>query len=165
MKRYRRSLSVVACLAFCAAVTSCGSDDAVDTTDATTAEQTTADQATADQTTAPTAAGAPTSDACADREALRSSVAALADVDVVAEGTNGLTAAVDAVKGDLEKVRASAGSVVRPQVQAVQDAIAATEAGLKNLGDGGAVEVTAALSDLSTATTALLSSLEGGPCG
>ena len=84
---------------------------------------------------------------------------------MVAEGTNGLTAAVDAVKSDLEKVRGSAGSEVEPQVQAVQDAIAATEAGLDNLGDGGAAEVAAALSTLSTATTTLLASLEGGPCG
>ncbi len=89
----------------------------------------------------------------------------MTDVGVVAEGTNGLTAAVDAVKSDLEKVRGSAGSEVEPQVQAVQDAIGATEAGLDNLGEGGAVEVSAGLSALSTATTTLLASLEGGPCG
>jgi hypothetical protein len=42
--------------------------------------------------------------------------------------------------------------------------IAATQAGLDN-GEGGAAEVAAALSTLSTATTTLLTSLEGGPCG
>lgn len=168
MKRYSTSWKVVlpravACLAICAVVTSCGDDDdssattiAADTTDATN---------TVAMTTVPTTAGAASGDACADREALRSSVAALTDVDVVAEGTNGLTAAVDAVKSDLEKVRGSAGSELEPQVQAVQDAIAATEAGLDNLGEGGAEEVSAGLSALSTATTALLASLEGGPCG
>jgi uncharacterized phage infection (PIP) family protein YhgE len=88
---------------------------------------------------------------------------AMRGLDVVAEGTNGLTAAVDAVKADLEKVQASAGSTVKPQVQAVKDAIAAAEAGLQNLGDGGATEVKAALTDLSTATTTLLTSLEDGP--
>jgi hypothetical protein len=129
---------------------------AADTTDATTVVA---------MTTMPTTAGAASGDACADREALRASVAALTDVDVVAEGTNGLTAAVDAVKSDLEKVRGSAGSEVAPQVQAVQDAIGATEAGLDNLGEGGAAEVSAGLSALSTATTTLLASLEGGPCG
>ena len=136
--------------------TSAGDTAAADTTEATTAVEV---------TTAPTTAGAVSGDACADRDALRSSVAALTEVDVVAEGTNGLTAAVDTVKGDLEKVKASAGSVVEPQVQAVQDAIAATEAGLANLGDGGAAEVATALSDLSAATTTLLTSIEGGPCG
>jgi len=163
MKRYSRSLSVVACLAFCAAVTSCGSDDAAGTTEATTGASTGA--TTAGGSTVPATAGAPSADACADRQALRDSIAALADIDVVAEGTNGLTAAVDAVKADLEKVQASAGSTVKPQVQAVKDAIAAAEAGLENLGDGGATEVKAALTDLSTATTTLLTSLEDGPCG
>ena len=37
---------------------------------------------------------APTDDVCADREALSSSVDALKDIDVAAEGTNGVTAAV-----------------------------------------------------------------------
>ena len=167
MKRYSRSVSVVACLAVCAAVTSCGSDDAAGTTEATTGAATdaTTEVTTAGGSTVPVTAGAPSADACADRQALRDSIAALADIDVVAEGTNGLTAAVDAVKADLEKVQASAGSTVKPQVQAVKDAIAAAEAGLQNLGDGGAAEVEAALTDLSTATTTLLTSLEDGPCG
>ena len=172
MKHYSRSVSVAvrrvgACLAICAVLMSCGDDDdssastnAADTAAADTTEGTTA----VEMTTEPTTAGSVSEDACADREALRSSVTALTDVDVVAEGTNGLTAAVDAVKRDLEKVRASAGSVVEPQVQAVQDAIAATEAGLANLGDGGAAEVATALSDLSTATSTLFTSFEGGPC-
>ena len=71
---------------------------------------------------------------------------------------------IDAVRSDLEKVRASAGSEVEPKVQAVQDAIDATQAGLTNLGEGGAAEIATALSDLSIATTNLLTSLEGGPC-
>ena len=171
MKRYSRSLSVVvpravACLAIFAAVTSCGDDDSSATTStADTAVADTAESAsTVEMTTVPITTGGASQDACADRDALRSSVAALADVDVVAEGTNGLTAAVDVVTSDLEKVRASAGSEFEPQVQAVQDAIAATEAGLQNVGEGGAAEVATALSDLSTATTNLLTSLEGGPC-
>ncbi len=159
---------VIACFAVCTVVTACGDDDdSSATTEAvgTGVADTTEEMTTAAMTVAPTTAGVPSGDACADREALRSSVTALTDVDVVAEGTNGLTAAVDAVKSDLDKVRESAGSAVRPQVQAVQDAIAATEAGLDNLGDGGAAEVATALSALSTATTTLLTSLEGGPCG
>jgi hypothetical protein len=168
MKRYSTSWKVVlprvvACLAICAVVTSCGDDD--DSSATTIAADTDTADTDANTTAEVTTAGAASGDACADREALRSSVAALTDVDVVAEGTNGLTAAVDAVKSDLEKVRGSAGSEVEPQVQAVQDAIAATEAGVDNLGDGGAAEVAAALSTLSTATTTLLASLEGGPCG
>lgn len=171
MKRYSRSSSVivrrgVACLAIIAVVTSCGDDDdsTATTSAADTAVANTEVAATSAETTTVPATAAASGDACADREALRTSVAGLADVDVVAEGTNGLTVAADAVKSDLEKVRASAGSEVEPQVQAVQDAIAATEAGLANLGEDGAAEIATALADLSTATTNLLTSLEGGPC-
>ena len=85
---------MVACLAICAVVTSCGDDDdssattiAADTGAADTTETNTVEAVT----TVPATAGAASGDACADREALRSSVAALTDVDVVAEGTNGLT--------------------------------------------------------------------------
>jgi len=180
MKRHSRSLSAVvgggvACLALCALVASCGDDDSSATSSvagttaaanaqaATTAPTTTVTTATG-STSAPTTSGA-TSGACADREALRKDVAALANVDIVAQGTNGITTAIDAVKADLEKVKASAGSNLKPQVQAVQDAVAATETGLQNLGQGGAAQLTTALTSLSTATTALLTTLSGGACG
>jgi hypothetical protein len=172
MRRSSRSTSVVgrsivACVAFCAMATSCGDDDdssattlaggaaAADTTEAAT---------TAETATVASTAGAASGDACADREQLRSSVTALSEVQVVADGTDELRAAVDAVESDLEQVRASAGSTVEPQVQAIRDAIAATEAGLANLGEGGAAEVATALTALSTATTDLMTTLEDGPC-
>ena len=166
MKRSSRLPSVVvgsavACLAL-ALLASCADDS---WSSSTTSPSTSAAATTVAATTVATTSGAPLEGACADREALRASVAALADVDIRAEGTNGLTAAVDVVKSDLEKVRASAGSIVGPQVQAVQDALAALEAGISNLGSGGAAAVAAALPVLSTATTTLLTSLEGGPCG
>ena len=183
MRRHSSSMRDVvqrseACVALCAIVASCGDDDsstsvttadtaAADTTEATTAVAiTTAPTVTTvPTTTGATSTGATSGDACADREKLRSDVAALADVSVVAEGTNGLTAAVDAVKSDLDKVKASAGSIVEPQVQAVQDALAAAETGIENLGNGGAAEVATALTALATATSSLMTSLEGGPCG
>ena len=172
MRRSSRGSSVVArpivvCVAFCAVVASCGDDDdssattvAADATAADTTEATT----TAEMTTGAGTAVAASGEACSDREELRSSVTALSDVEVVAEGTNELRAAVDAVKSDLEQVRASAGSTVEPQVQAIRDAIAAIEAGLANLGEGGAAEVSTALSALSSATTDLMTTLEDGPC-
>ncbi len=155
MKRYNMCSTVLACLAICAGVVSCSSDDKADTTQPVPAAT----------SSVPSATDTVSAAACADRAALRDSIAALADVDVIAEGTNGLTAAVDKVKSDLDIVRASAGSVVGPQVQAVQDAIAAAQTGIENLGQGGAAQVTAALTALSTAVTALLSTLETGPCG
>ena len=100
---------VAACVALTAMVTSCGSDDS-SAGDATTTSVST-------DTTTTTVA---TDDVCADREALRSSVDALADVDVRAEGTNGVEAAVDEVSTDLEALSASAGSELEPQVTALQ---------------------------------------------
>ena len=104
-------------------------------------------------------------DVCADREALRSSVAALKDVDLVAEGTNGATAAISAVKDDLAALKTSAGSTLQPQVQAVQDDIDQLETAVGNLDSGGASQAVTAVSSLVTSAGKLLDSLESAPCG
>ena len=83
---------LVACVALMAAFSACGDDD-----DPSSSDETTTTAADDDTTTT-----APTDDVCADREALSSSVDALKDVDVAAEGTNGVTAAVEDVSTDLE---------------------------------------------------------------
>ncbi|HEX3089233.1 MAG TPA: hypothetical protein VHQ23_11295, partial [Ilumatobacteraceae bacterium] len=75
--------TVLACLAICAGVVSCSSDDKADTTQPVPAAT----------SSVPSATDTVSAAACADRAALRDSIAALADVDVIAEGTNGLTAA------------------------------------------------------------------------
>ncbi len=79
-------------------------------------------------------------DVCADRDALRTSVDSLQDVDVAAEGTNGLEAALGDVKDDLAALSASAGAELQPQVQAVQDAVGQVETAAANLDSGGAAD-------------------------
>jgi len=166
------AMGVVAVLAICAA-TSCDGDDSPATTPATDADaavstestttDTLAEPITTDTLAEPITTSAATADACADREALRASVVALGAVDIVAEGTNGIAEALEQIQDDLDNVRASAGTVVEPEIRAVQDAIGATQEGLQELGDGGAAELATALSALSTATTTLMTTLAGGP--
>ena len=105
-------------------------------------------------------------DVCADREALQSSVAALKDLDVVAEGTNGLKAAVADVKEDLTELRASAGDELQPQVQAVQDAVDELETAAADLDSGGdASAALTAVGNVASSAATLLASLEAGACG
>ena len=136
MKHYDRPpprlRALVACVVFGALMVSCGDDDDDDSasTAATTPATRTRRTEPTSTATAPDAESsvtesstAPSGDICADREALRTSVDALTNLDVVAEGTNSLTAAVDDVKDDLAAMRSSAGDELRPQVEAVQDAL------------------------------------------
>lgn len=101
---------------------------------------------------------------CAEREALSSSVAALADVDLRAEGTNGLTAAVDAVKEDFAALRGSLSAELQPQAQAVQDALDELGTAVADLGSGGAAAAATAVSNLATAAGTLFESLEVDAC-
>jgi hypothetical protein len=130
--------AVVACVALGVLMVSCGDDD------------------DSSATTVP--------EVCADREALRSSVAALEDLDVVAEGTNGLNAAVADVKEDLTELRASASDELQPQVQAVQDAVDELETAADNLDSAGASAALTAVANVATSTATLLDTLEAGAC-
>jgi hypothetical protein len=135
----RRLRAVVACVALGVLMVSCGDDDSSSSTTV--------------------------ADVCADREALRSSVAALKDLDVVAEGTNGVNAAVADVKEDLTALQSSAGDELQPQVQAVQDAADELETAAADLDSGGASAALTAVANLATSTATLLDSLEAGACG
>jgi hypothetical protein len=168
----RRTWRFAACVAIGVVVyTSCGDDDESSSTaavatdgESTSAEPTTGSVAPEVSSSTP-APSSGSGDMCADREALRSSVGALEEVDLVAEGTNGVTAAVDAVKDDLAALRGSVGADLQPQVQAVQDSVDALETAAADLGEGGAPAAAAAVTSLSTAAGTLLDSLEAGACG
>jgi hypothetical protein len=165
--------AVVACVVLGVLMVSCGDDDDSASTAATTGATpfATVGRATT-ETTAPVAESsatgsstAPSGDVCADREALRSSVDALKNLDVVAEGTNGVTAAVSAVKDDLAALRSSAGPELQPQVQAVQDAVDKLQTAVANLDSGGAAAAVTAAAGVATSARTLLNSLQAGACG
>jgi hypothetical protein len=162
------AIGVVACA-------SCGSDDDSSSTANTAVATTVAESSGGAPTTAASdspavssstpASSASSGDMCADREALSSSVDALKAVDLRAEGTNGVTAAVDAVKDDLATLRGSLSAELQPQAQAVQDAVDELETAVADLGSGGAAASAAAVTNLSTTAGTLLDSLEAGACG
>lgn len=114
-----------------------------------------------------------TSDAerlCADWAQTQSAVAALADVDVVDDGTDALRAAVDGVTGTLQPLRTSAGEELGDEVDALGGAVAdlATEvSGLtdRSAGEGegagsGLVAVGEAVQGVSAATEDLGAALQ-----
>ena len=130
----------VACVALGVVLVSCGDDD--------------------DSATATTVA-----DVCADREALGESVDVLTNIDVVAEGTDGVSAAVSDVEDDLAALRSSAGDALEPQVQAVEDDLEELETAVDEIDSGGASAALAAVSELAGSAATLLGSLEAGACG
>ena len=175
--RVARSLFAVALIG--ALATSCGDDDDDDedstaTTSAAATAETTAAGTTASatasttDTTSDTTSDGPATgsgDVCADREALRSSIDALRDVDLVAQGTDGVRAAVADVKDDLAALRESAGDELRPEVEAVQDALEDLETAAGDLGSGGARAAITAVGDVVSSSQTLLDSLQEGACG
>jgi hypothetical protein len=140
---------VVACLALGLLLASCGDDDDGDGSSSAATERTTTTAASV----------------CTDREALESSVAALQDVDVRAEGANGLTAAIGTVEDDLRAFGDSAGSELQPQVDAVQDSIDQLKTAVDNLDSDGVAAAVSAVSGVASSTATLVGSLEAGSCG
>ncbi len=140
--------AVVACVALTAVVASCGGDDDDDSSSAATTTT--------------------TASVCADREALQTSVDSLQNVDLVAEGTNGVNAAIDDVQEDLTALQTSASAELQPEVEAVQDDVDELKTAAENLDSGGAAgaaDAAAAVADVASSASTLLDSLADGACG
>ena len=175
MVRNRRSSRAVrwavACTVTGVLLVSCGDDD--DSTSAattasgsvTTAASATTTASSAATTAAGTSVAPANEELCADREALRTSVDGLKDIDLVAEGTNGVKSAVTAVKDDLAALRASAGDELKPQVDAVQSDLDDVEAAIEQLGSGGAAAAVSVVSSLVSSAGTLLDELQAGVRG
>lgn len=72
---------------------------------------------------------------CEAGESLNASVAALFDLDVVAEGTNGLRSALEDVENDLTELRESASDAASDEVDALNDAVDELNDALSAAGD------------------------------
>lgn len=101
---------------------------------------------------------------CDAKDELDSSVNALGDLDVSAEGTNAVDAAVDDVRNDIEAVRDAAQGEVDDEAEDVETAFDELEAAVATFGDqestGAAVAgVSNAVADLATAVGALFGAL------
>jgi hypothetical protein len=112
---------------------------------------------------APTVTTQGTTEFCSNYAALKASLSRLTSLNVIAVGTNGLSAAVDDVKATAAALAASAG-VFAPQVNAVTSAIdqlQSTVSGLSSSGLRGALPtITAQIAAVATAGQALAAAVK-----
>ena len=149
----RTSLLSLACHATYVLVTSCSSDSEPSASEDSGAAVTTTETVT---TT--------TQDLCADRDALQASIDSLTEVDVRAEGSNGVEAALATVQEDLTAVGESADAELQPEVDALQDAIDELGPAVENIDDGGAAAAATAIADVATSAEKLIESLQDAEC-
>jgi hypothetical protein len=71
---------------------------------------------------------------CAAGESLESSVAALTDLDLIAEGTNGLEAALTDVRDDVEALRDAASETTEDDVAALEQSVDDLRSAIESLG-------------------------------
>jgi hypothetical protein len=84
---------------------------------------------------------------CEAASSLGSSIDSLTDLDLVAEGTDGLEADLAAVREDLAALRSSAGEAARSEVDALGEAVQALEDAVADVGGEPSSEGLASVSD------------------
>ena len=104
---------------------------------------------------------------CEAGESLRSSLEALTNVDLVAEGTSGLETAVEAVSDDVDTLQDTATDAAEGDVEALNEALDGLESSLSDLGDDVSEEstsqVTAAIEGVTAAASAVYDTLTDCP--
>lgn len=100
---------------------------------------------------------------CEDRDALESSLRALRDVDIVAEGTSGVQAALSDVEEDLQALRDSASENFGDEVDALRDALDDLRTAVE--GADGIRGLGPAVQAVASAGSALAESLQEVDCG
>ena len=98
---------------------------------------------------------------------MRSSLEALTNVDLVAEGTSGLETAVQEVSDDLDTLQDTATDATEGDVEALNEAVDGLKASLSDVGDDVSEEstsqVTAAIDGVTSAASALYDTLTDCP--
>lgn len=100
---------------------------------------------------------------CDAGESLESSLDELADLDLVAEGTDGLTAAVDQVQSDLGDLRDSASDAAADEVSALEQSVDDLNGAISALGGDltrdNATAVGTAIDNVAAAAQSVLDTL------
>ena len=100
---------------------------------------------------------------CDQRDNLNQSVNDLADLDVIAGGTDSLNAAVDRVESDLDSLAAVTSSEVQAEVDDLNEAIDRADETFSNLDDesllAATAEVALTIADVAIAGEALVKAL------
>jgi hypothetical protein len=111
----------------------------------------------------------PSPSVCDQKEALDESAQALADLDVVASGTDGLTAAVEAVQTDVQNLKETVSADVEPEVEALETAVSDAQDTLSGINDDSTLNeridaVQEALTGIATAAAGVGTALQN-ECG
>ncbi len=126
---------VVAC--FSLGVAACGSDDG--------------DEASAEERF------------CEAGDSLRTDITALADLDIISEGTSGLQERFSTIEADIDQLRESGSEVASEEISTLETAVSDFGTTLDDLGNDlsaqGAVAVGSALSNLTSAASGVFDAL------
>jgi hypothetical protein len=123
---------------------------------------TSATSTTASSTTASIASNA---QLCSAREALRTSIQDLTNVDVVKNGTSAVDAALTKVRDNLQAVKSAAHGQLSPQVDDLQNAIDQLGKSISNLSSGGSIsDVITAAKNVGQAGSNLSDALSNMKC-
>jgi hypothetical protein len=87
---------------------------------------------------------------CAAGEDLQSELSSLASFDVVQGGTDGLTASIEAIQGDLSDMRESGSEVASDEIATLEEAIDTLKSDVESL--GGEISVSNATAVVSAVT-------------
>jgi signal transduction protein with GAF and PtsI domain len=144
-----------------ALVVACGDDD--ETTNGGTDSPT--NGATDGATNGATDGTSTADEVCDQKDAVASAVADLADIDVLAEGTDALNASVENVKTELSDLKAAVSDDAKDEVEDLETAVSDAEETLSGITDDSTLNqridaVQSALTGIATASTALVSALE-----
>ena len=98
---------------------------------------------------------------------LKTDVSALGSLDLIAEGTNGLTAAVDKVKSDVADLQTAASSATSGSVDDLQKAVDQLSTAVSNLSGGitasSVPAIKTAITNVSSSATAVYDTLKDCP--
>jgi hypothetical protein len=102
---------------------------------------------------------------CDQKESVDTAVSDLSDIDVLAEGTDALNAAVADVKTEVQELKAVVSSDVEPEVEAMETAVSDAEDTLSGISDDATLnekidDVQSALTGIATAGADLATALE-----
>jgi chromosome segregation ATPase len=104
---------------------------------------------------------------CEAGESLQTSITALTELNLIAEGTNALKAALADIEDDLDDLKDAANEAAEVEVDALEDAVDDFEDALSSLGDEITTDnvsgVATAVRDVSTAAQAVYLTLADCP--
>jgi len=101
---------------------------------------------------------------CDDRDALRTSVDKLKNVNVVEDGTSALNSAVSEVGQAVDALAKSGKSEIQPQVDAVKSSLSKLESAIGDASSSGLAPVATAAGEVATAAGKLVTEVEALPC-